>query len=64
MQIGSKIRTVEPEPGHIRVRHASGRVEPRENVPYLDDVFSNNAARVVIFLEMSSARGATTILSE
>jgi hypothetical protein len=37
--------------GHIHVGHSVGRVESRENITYLNNVFDNNAARVVVLVK-------------
>jgi hypothetical protein len=42
---------MQPKAGHIHIGHTPGRVEPRENIAQLNDVFGNNAAWVVAFMK-------------
>ena len=42
---------MQPETGHIHIGHRAGRVQPRENIAELNDVFGENAARVVVFVK-------------
>ena len=42
---------MQPKAGHIHIGYATSRVEPRENIAHLNDVFGENAARVVVFIE-------------
>ncbi len=42
---------MQPETGHIHIGHDAGRIQPRENIAELRDVFGKNAARVVVFMK-------------
>jgi hypothetical protein len=42
---------MQPETGHIHVGHCEGRIEPRENIAQLNNVFSDHAARAVVFVK-------------
>jgi hypothetical protein len=44
---------MQPETRHIHIGDDAGRVEPRENIAEFDDVFGENAARVVICMKAS-----------
>jgi hypothetical protein len=42
---------MQPETWHIHIGRCAGRVETRENITQLNDVFSGHAARVVVFVK-------------
>jgi hypothetical protein len=42
---------MQPETGHIHIGHRAGRIQPRENIAELNDVFGKNAARVDVFMK-------------
>jgi hypothetical protein len=42
---------MQPKAGHIHIGYATSRVEPRENIAHLNDVFDENAAGVVVFMK-------------
>jgi len=42
---------MQPEAWHIHVGHRAGCIESRENVSQFNNVFSNDAARVVVFVK-------------
>jgi hypothetical protein len=44
---------MQPKTRHIHICHGSGRVEPRENIAQLNHLFSDRAARVVVFVKAS-----------
>jgi hypothetical protein len=45
------LERVEPETWQIQIDGSSGRLQPRENVTELNQVLSDNTARVVVFIE-------------
>jgi hypothetical protein len=42
---------MQSETGHIHIGHRPGRVEPRQNIAQLSDVFRIHTTRVVIFMK-------------
>ena len=42
---------MQPETRHIHVGRGARRIEPRENIAQLNDVFSHHAALVVLFVK-------------
>ena len=52
---GLAFERMQPDTRHIHIGQDTGCVEPRENIAELDDVFRENAARVVVFIEAFSA---------
>ncbi|MGH9433723.1 MAG: hypothetical protein ACRD3T_19515 [Terriglobia bacterium] len=49
----SGLERMQPETRHVHIGHGAGRVEPRENIPKFNDVFSRHPARFVVFVKAS-----------
>ena len=42
---------MQPEPRHIHIGRGPGCVKPRENVAQINDVFGNDAPRIVLSIK-------------
>jgi hypothetical protein len=42
---------MQPETGHIHVGYGAGRIEPRQNIAELSDVFGKYTARIVVCMQ-------------